>query len=331
MVEGPCPRAVGVRFSGGEAVDAMVTSRLSERAVRTVLWSGWVVVALLMLEVVSGAWYGLAVAVSALLLCLVPHALPPVRRTAVRADLVAIAVLYVGVVLLMRLAFVGFTTDHVAGLFLSFAAALLLGVAGPIHYTVWRRHAPLSDLGLRVGDWRVTGGLALLFAGVQFALTLWGYDLPAPVDWVPLLVMALVVGVFEAVFFRGFVQTRLEAAFGPVAGIGGAAVLYGLYHVGYGMGGTELVFLAGLGVVYAVAFAQTRSVLILWPLLTPLGSFFNSVSSGDIDLPWASIAGFVDVVLLMGLAGWLGRRHARRLSATQLPPSRELAHHQPTG
>ena len=304
----------------------MVTSRLSDSAFRVLLWSGWVVAALLVLEVVSGPWYGLVVAVGALLLCLVPRALPAARRTPARADLVAIAVMYVGVVALMRLAFVGFTTDHVAGLFLSFAAALLLGVVGPIYYTVWRRGAGLSELGLRLGDWRVTGLLALLFASVQFALTLWGYDLPAPVDWLPLLVMALVVGVFESIFFRGFVQSRLEAAWGPVPGIGGAAVLYGLYHVGYGMGGGELVFLTGLGIVYAVAFAQTRSVFVLWPLLTPLGSFFNAVDTGDIDLPWASIAGFADTLVVMAVAIWLARRHARKAHATETRPAPDLAH-----
>jgi membrane protease YdiL (CAAX protease family) len=290
----------------------MVSSRRSDSTGRIVLWSGWVVVALLLLEVVPGAWYAVVVAASGLLLCLVPHALPAVPRTGSRADLLAIATLYVGVVALMRLAFVGFTTDRVAGLFLAFAAALLLGVVGPVYYTVWRRHAELSDLGLRVGDWRVTGPLALLFAGVQFALTLWGYDLPAPVDWVPLLVMALVVGVFETIFFRGFIQTRLEATYGPAPGIAGAAVLYGLYHVGYGMDGSEIRFLTGLGIVYAVAFALTRSALVLWPLLTPIGSFFNAVDSGDIDLPWASIAGFIDVLALMALAVWLAWRHARK-------------------
>ncbi|WP_244247082.1 CPBP family intramembrane glutamic endopeptidase [Nocardioides euryhalodurans] len=304
----------------------MLTSRWSERTARTVLWSSWIVAALLMLDVAPGAWYVLVVAVSALLLCLVPHALPEVSRTGSRADLLAIAIMYVGVVGLMRLAFVGFTTDHVAGLFLSFAAALLLGVVGPIYFTVWRRRADLSDLGLRLGDWRTTGLLALVFAGVQFALTLWGYDLPAPVDWVPLLVMALVVGVFETIFFRGFIQNRLEAAYGPVGGIGVASVLYGLYHVGYGMGGSELLFLTGLGIVYAVAFAQTRSALVLWPLLTPLGSFFNAVDSGDIDLPWASIAGFVDVLAVMVLTGWLARRHVRKTHATEVPVQQALSH-----
>ena len=159
--------------------------------------------------------------------------------------------------------------------------------------------------------------MALLFGGVQFALTLWGATLPAdPQDWVPLLVMALVVGVFESVFFRGFLQTRLEAHFGPVVGIAAAAALYGLYHVGYGMGLSEIGFLLGLGVIYAVAFATARNLLVLWPLLTPLGSFFANLGTGDIELPWASILGFGDVLVVVLVVLWMAARHERRRAAT---------------
>ena len=110
----------------------------------------------------------------------------------------------------------------------------------------------------------------------------------------PLLVMALVVGVFESVFFRGFVQTSAGGSARPGGGIAGAPCSTALYHVGYGMG-PDILFLTGLGVVYAVAFALGRNVLVLWPLLTPLGSFYANVQDGDIELPWASIAGFADV------------------------------------
>ena len=65
--------------------------------------------------------------------------------------------------------------------------------------------------------------------------------------------------------------------------------------------------------------ALTRSALILWPLLTPLGSFFNAVDSGDIELPWASIAGFLDVLAVMAVAVWLGSRHARKMLGTETP------------
>jgi len=155
---------------------------------------------------------------------------------------------------------------------------------------------------------------------VQFALTLWGFALPTdPENWVPLLVMALVVGVFESVFFRGFIQNRLKAQFGPVVGIAAAAALYGLYHVGYGMGLTELGFLVGLGVIYAVAFTLARNLFVLWPLLTPLGSFFANVKAGDIQLPWASILGFADVLVVVILVILISRRHERRRADVATP------------
>lgn len=292
-----------------------VTTRRS----RTVIWSLWVVVGLLMLPIGNGAVYLACVAASAGLVALVPGALPRRVRRHDNQDLLAIVVLYVAVVGLERLAFVGFTVDSVLGLFLAFATALVIGVAGPLAYTGWIRKRPLSGLGLRRDNLRSASVLALLFAAVQFALTLWGYDLPAPVDWVPLLCMSLVVGVFESVFFRGFVQSILEAQFGPVAGVAGAAVLYGAYHVGYGMSGTALLFLTGLGIVYAVAFSIARNLIVLWPLLTPLGSFYANVKTGDIDLPWASIAGFVDVLGLMLLAWWLTARHLRNQGMPRHP------------
>jgi uncharacterized protein len=80
------------------------------------------------------------------------------------------------------------------------------------------------------------------------------------------------------------------------------------------MGAEELVFLAGLDMVYAVAFVLTRSVLVLWPLLTPLGSFFAQLEAGDIELPWASILGFADVLAVIAAAIWLARRHETRLA-----------------
>lgn len=282
---------------------------------RALLWGSWVILGFLLLPIGDGPLYFAAVAGSALVVALIPGAVP--RRAGRRdnQDLLVIGGLYVAVVALNRAAFVGFTVDQVVGLFLCFAAALVLGVAGPIVYTVWVRRRSFADLGLRRDNLRTAAVFALVFAAVQFALTLWGQDLPVAEDWVPLLVMALVVGVFESVFFRGFVQTRLEAQFGTVFGVGAAAVLYGAYHVGFGMTGTDLLFLTGLGIVYAVAFAVARNLIVLWPLLTPLGSFYANLEAGDIELPWASIAGFADVLGLMVLAWWLTVRHQRKVEA----------------
>jgi membrane protease YdiL (CAAX protease family) len=279
------------------------------------LWFGFAVASLLLLDVVDLAVWGVVVPVAAVAIwTLVPFARVPAEASPEvdRGDLIAVGLFWVAVVVSFWTAFEVFTTDRVAGLFLGFAAGLVAGVVGPLWWVVWHRREPLSALGLTVERWRSTVAIGVVLAGVQFAMTLWGYELPEPVDWVPLLVMSLVVGFFEAVFFRGFIQGRLEASFGPGLAVLGAAVLYSLYHVGYGMPADELVFLFGLGVVYAIAFRLVSNILVLWPLLTPLGAFYNNVEAGDIDLPWASIAGFADVAVVMAVAVWFTARHRRR-------------------
>lgn len=284
-----------------------------------VAWTAFVVGALLSLDLLPLVAWGVVAPMGAVLLLAVTAStagdIAWLRRRVDLRDLAAVVLLYAGVVGLFRLAFVGFTTDSVAGLFLAFAAGMLLGVAGPVIYTRWVRHRPLQTLGLSLHGLGPTLALALSFGVVQFIIMFRGYTLPAPVDWVPLLVLSLTVGFFEAVFFRGFVQGRLEDSFGVGPGVTGAAALYALYHVGYGMAGGEMVFLFGLGVVYAIAYRLVGNILVLWPLLTPIGAFFNNLEAGDIVLPWASIAGFANVLAGMAVVIWLGARHERAVQA----------------
>jgi uncharacterized protein len=69
-----------------------------------------------------------------------------------------------------------------------------------------------------------------------------------------------------------------------------------------------------------------RNLVVLWPLLTPLGSFYANLEAGDIELPWASIAGFADVLGVMALVGWLTLRHQRRHRGTPSPAPRDPGH-----
>lgn len=278
-----------------------------------------VVVGLLLMDVVGGLAYAVAAGLLALVLFGIAYlGRREPRETLVHADvdrrdLVAIAIVYLVVVALYRVAFV-VVEDNDLWLFLAFAAGLLVGVGGPIGYTVWIRGRSLGDLGLSMSGLPRVVLLAGIFAGVQFAITLWGYDLPAAREWVTLLGMALMVGIFESIFFRGFVQERLQRAFGTAPAVFIAAALYGAYHVGYGMGLEESVFLTGLGIVYALAYVAAENVLVLWPLLTPMGSLFAQLESGDLAgrLPWAALLGFADVMAIMATMIWLAHRHERK-------------------
>ncbi len=278
----------------------------------TAVWFLFCLVSLLALAVVDLQVWAAIVVAAGLALAAVPALRPRSAAAIDRLDLAVVAGTYVVVVVLFRLAFTVFTTDNVVGLFLCFATGMLLGVVGPLVYQVWGRHRPLRTLGLGTHQLRPTLVMGLVLAATQFAVTFVGYSMPTPVQWMPLLGMSLVVGLFEAIFFRGFVQGRLEASFGTVPAVVGAAVLYGAYHVGYGMGISELWFLFALGVVYAVAYRLTTNILILWPLLTPMGAFFNNLRAGDIDLPWESLLGFADVAVLMAVAIWLAHRRERK-------------------
>jgi CAAX protease family protein len=305
---------------------------------RRLIWVVWLFAALLFLAVGQPLLYGLVIPLSAALLALIPGLVPSATRRVDARDLWVVLGMYVGVVALCYVAFQIFTQGRVVGLFLCYAAGLLVGVIGPVVYTVWRRGRPLSDLGLRLDNLREVIPLALALAAVQFFLTLYGYALPVdPVDWVPLAAMSVMVGLFEAVFFRGFIQTRLSASFGSVAGTAAAAGLYALYHVGYGMGGGEMIFLFGLGVLYAVAFATVKNVLVLWPLLIPMGAFFNNLRAGGFELPWAAILGFVDVLVVMFAIVWFAHRKERRAARHPMKQATEAARpaaqrgHRPAG
>jgi len=287
---------------------------------RRIIWVAWLIGTLLFLAVGNDLIYGVTVPLTAgLLVLLAPGLVPSAGRRVDVRDVRVIGLLYVGVVAALYLAFQVFTVERTLGLFLSYAGGLMLGVVGPVIYTVWMRRRPLADLGLTTKNWRQTVGLGVVLGLVQFFLTLYGYQLPAPVDWVPLLTMALMVGLFEAIFFRGFIQTKLSASFGPIPGVVAAAGLYALYHIGYGMGVREMVFLFALGMVYGIAFACVNNVLVLWPALIPLGSFYNTLQSGGFELPWLSIAGFVDVMAVMFTAIWLAHRRERKAATKSLP------------
>jgi hypothetical protein len=193
-------------------------------------------------------------------------------------------------------------------------AATLFGIGLPLYWTVVVRKSSVADLGLTTRFLWISLGIQLVFAARQFAGAFRGVAAPSATALLPLVGLALAIGFFEAVFWRGWILLRLEEAFGLVPAVLLGSALYAAYHLGYGMPLQEMVFLFFIGVLYAVAFRLTRSVFILWPLFQPMGQLVTLLRDG-LSLPPIAALGFTEVLALMWVLVWLAARHHRKAAA----------------
>lgn len=189
--------------------------------------------------------------------------------------------------------------------------ATLFGVGIPLYWMAIVRRRPLADLGLTTRWWGLSIALQLGFAALQYAGTLARVQLPPFEQLVPLIALTLAIGFFEAVFWRGWILLRLEEAFGIVPAVLLGSLLYAAYHIGYAMPLDEMVFLFFIGVMFAVAFRLTRSVLVLWPVFQPMGQLVTLIRDG-LTLPLISALGFSEVLILMLVLVWLAGRYFTR-------------------
>lgn len=194
-------------------------------------------------------------------------------------------------------------------------AATVFGVGIPLYWTVVVRRRPLADLGLTTRLLGLSLLLQMIFAVLQYIPTLGRTQLPPLAQLLPLAALALAIGFFEAVFWRGWVLLRLEDAFGVIPAILLGALLYAAYHIGYGMPLGEIGFLFIIGIMFAVAFRLTRSVFILWPLFQPMGQLVTLTRDG-LSLPIMATLGFGEVLALMTLFIWLAARYHRKHAET---------------
>jgi membrane protease YdiL (CAAX protease family) len=189
--------------------------------------------------------------------------------------------------------------------------ATLFGVGIPLYWTTVVRRQSVAELGITTRWLGVSIVLQLVFATLQYMGTLAKVQLPPIEQLVPLVALALAIGFFEAVFWRGWVLLRLEAAFGIIPAILLGSALYAAYHIGYAMPASEMIFLFFIGIMFAVTFRLTKNILILWPIFQPMGQLVTLIRDG-LTLPFLSALGFVEVLILMLVLVWFAVRYQRK-------------------
>ncbi|HSK68447.1 MAG TPA: type II CAAX endopeptidase family protein [Candidatus Limnocylindria bacterium] len=212
-------------------------------------------------------------------------------------ELAAVLLHYLLITAVFYVSFQVVTVQRVAAQFLTFGVlgVMALGILAPAAYSTLALKRPMSAIGITKDRLLLSIGLGAAFAVAQYFMTLNKLALPGFRALFPLALMAVSVGFFENVFFRGFAQTRLEESFGIVPGIVLSALLYCFYHVGYGMAGAEYLTLFVVGLVYSAVFRLTGSIFILFPLLTPMGAMYTNIREG-LALPFEAGYGFALVI-----------------------------------
>jgi hypothetical protein len=126
------------------------------------------------------------------------------------------------------------------------------------------------------------------------------------IDIVPhILFNALVF--WEVLFVYGWLQLRLERAFGYLAAIPLTAIAFAGYHVGsMDTAGLTGVFVAGL--VFSAVFAWTRNLLVLFPLAWAVSSSIGTLMGG-FAATWETVLIYVGVFLLQIILLRLLSRH----------------------
>ena len=185
--------------------------------------------------------------------------------------------------------------------------AALLGIGFPLYWMVVVRKRPLADLGLTRRNLGIILAIQIVIAGLQFYAALRDTAFPAMSQLLPLAALALAIGFFEAVFWRGWVLLRLEEAFGLVPALVLGSALYAAYHVGYGMQVSEMVFLFFIGLMFAVVFRMAKSVFILWPFFQPMGQLITLMKE-SLPLPAIAALGFFEVLIVMFVLVWAAGR-----------------------
>jgi len=197
---------------------------------------------------------------------------------------------------------------------MTFLAATLFGIGLPLYWLVIGRRRPLADLGLHTRQLGASLVLQFILTGGLYRFLLGGQDLPALARLIPLVALGLVLGFFEAVFWRGWVLLRLEESFGLLPALLLSTLMYTSYQIGFGISNQDIMLVFVLGLVCAIAFRLTRSVFVLWPALQPVGLLAILIHS-DMQLPLIASLGFLEVLAVMLLLVWMVSRYVRKNEA----------------
>jgi membrane protease YdiL (CAAX protease family) len=143
----------------------------------------------------------------------------------------------------------------------------------PLLYVGIIRKEPLASIGLTIKGWQKAIMIALAFLAISIPGQFIGKNVSFPSfdKFIYISIPLFMSSLFEEIYFRGFIQTKLEKAFGIIPAVLLSGMFFSLYHLGYPkFRSMELLLTMFLvGVLFAIAFRMTNNVITSFAVNLP--------------------------------------------------------------
>ncbi len=158
---------------------------------------------------------------------------------------------------------------------LFYQGVLVLGICifFPLYYIQNIKKESLNEIGLTTKGWFFALLVGLIFAAVSVPGQIIHKTILFPsFDKLVYVTIALMMSaLFEELFFRGFLQTRFEKAFGIIPAVLLSGAAFSLYHLGYPKFRSVelLLMLFFVGTFLAISFSITKNVITSFTVNLP--------------------------------------------------------------
>lgn len=150
----------------------------------------------------------------------------------------------------------------------------LVGILLPLLY-IQRSGLSFTDFGLTLRKWYIFVPINLGLGALLLSIFIyWVPPNGMEFDFNTLMTISVILctGVFEVIFFYGFLRTVFEKAFGMIPAILLTGVFYSFHHIGFQ---PEFLRLFFVGVMYALIYRTGNSVLLIYPFFWGVGAVYD--------------------------------------------------------
>lgn len=173
---------------------------------------------------------------------------------------------------------------------------LLIGFCFPLYYVTAPQRQNLRFMGITTLKLKRSLIISIVLALVLLAVFIKESAAPPGFNYYALcaVVYIFAAGVFEVVFFYGFLRCYFEKAFGVIPAIILTAAFYSLHHAGFQ---PEFGKLFWVGVMYTAVFYTTRNLAVVFPFFWAVGALWDVLVNSSAGLALRNTT-----TLIIGLA-----------------------------